>query len=930
MADRFPLIVDSSTQRVKELVSGDNLDLTSSGIVNVKNITLPDSSDSTDGRLKFGASTDMMLYHFGGANYFDVTNTLNIRGGTGVTINIKPKNDEEGIIITPNGSVKLYYDNSSKFETTSGGASVTGTFAASTRININNTTTTASDIVHSINTGGSLTTTQRTKADGTIQLGSVNGGSDTANIVLNADGSASFAGGGFALDSDGEITTNVKSQGHIELDSTGSFSSPKIKFFANTGFAEFTGEIKVEGDNTPSGLYSGISKYGSLLIATSSEAVGDARLAIDSGNGNITSIGSATFAARVDAGAITVDSNLTPTSGTSIEAFYGSTGGVIQAYDRDNSNWEPLRVKGSNWTIDLDGTATFAGRVNAGSSTLDNAAVVGSGNHATKGVFQAYHYNNGSVWVAGGADGVTKSEITAAGAATFAGVVDAAGLTPGYITATMPSGETASSWGVITGRSDSSTVTSQIKADGSASFVSGGTTIDSSSGVLVTSSSGAKSQLNGDGFYQIKTDGSTNAATILASGAATFAGDGHFKCNGTAHADMGVQFINDGEVKIYRPTGGGGSVNLISGSAGVGSPSEQFSVKADGTASFNGNVTSKATFLNELQSGYSATGSAYKVFHSSDTFVHILNNGTTTFGNTSGGGSGTGGMQFTPSNGQLDLINTNSGSLITGYNRNSTSQVFTVAANGSMLLGTTTAGEATADNLTIEDSGHCGITLRSGTSSVGTFFFADGTSGDDRFRGLIQYDHSSNFLKFATNAQEKMRIDSSGIAKFQSSGNVIGANSSVSAGTSNRLFYGQHSATAFSGTMSFTVYTNGNVQNTNDSYGQISDVKLKENIVDAPSQWDDFKAVRFRKYNFKEETGHETHTQLGVIAQELELTSPGLVYEVPDEDNEGNNLGTTTKAVKSSILTKKALVALQEAMNRIETLEAKVAALEAG
>ena len=494
----------------------------------------------------------------------------------------------------------------------------------------------------------------------------------------------------------------------------------------------------------------------------------------------------------------------------------------------------------------------------------------------------------------------------------------------------MPSGETASSWGVITGRSDSSTVTSQIKADGSASFVSGGTTIDSSSGVLVTSSSGAKSQLNGDGFYQIKTDGSTNAATILASGAATFAGDGHFKCNGTAHADMGVQFINDGEVKIYRPTGGGGSVNLISGSAGVGSPSEQFSVKADGTASFNGNVTSKATFLNELQSGYSATGSAYKVFHSSDTFVHILNNGTTTFGNTSGGGSGTGGMQFTPSNGQLDLINTNSGSLITGYNRNSTSQVFTVAANGSMLLGTTTAGEATADNLTIEDSGHCGITLRSGTSSVGTFFFADGTSGDDRFRGLIQYDHSSNFLKFATNAQEKMRIDSSGIAKFQSSGNVIGANSSVSAGTSNRLFYGQHSATAFSGTMSFTVYTNGNVQNTNDSYGQISDVKLKENIVDAPSQWDDFKAVRFRKYNFKEETGHETHTQLGVIAQELELTSPGLVYEVPDEDNEGNNLGTTTKAVKSSILTKKALVALQEAMNRIETLEAKVAALEAG
>ena len=146
------------------------------------------------------------------------------------------------------------------------------------------------------------------------------------------------------------------------------------------------------------------------------------------------------------------------------------------------------------------------------------------------------------------------------------------------------------------------------------------------------------------------------------------------------------------------------------------------------------------------------------------------------------------------------------------------------------------------------------------------------------------------------------------------------------------MFTGVHSraSTTGSGTVCIHIFSNGDIQNTNDSYGQISDVKLKENIVDAPSQWDDFKAVRFRKYNFKEETGYETHTQLGVIAQELEQVSPGLVYETIDKDEEGNDLGTTTKAVKSSILVKKALVALQEAMDRIETLEAKVAALEAG
>ena len=173
----------------------DVTNIDSVGIITArKNIVLPDSSDSSDGRIKFGASSDMMLYHYGGANYIDVANTLNIRGGGGSAINIKPKNDEEGIKIIPNGAIELYYDNSKKFETTSGGISVTGTLNASTRINVNNSTTTASDIVHSINTGGSLATVQRTKADGTIQLGSVNGGADTANIVLNANGAATFAG----------------------------------------------------------------------------------------------------------------------------------------------------------------------------------------------------------------------------------------------------------------------------------------------------------------------------------------------------------------------------------------------------------------------------------------------------------------------------------------------------------------------------------------------------------------------------------------------------------------------------------------------------------------------------------------------------------------------------------------------------------------
>ena len=120
------------------------------------------------------------------------------------------------------------------------------------------------------------------------------------------------------------------------------------------------------------------------------------------------------------------------------------------------------------------------------------------------------------------------------------------------------------------------------------------------------------------------------------------------------------------------------------------------------------------------------------------------------------------------------------------------------------------------------------------------------------------------------------------------------------------------------GTISYTVSTNGNVTNTNNSYGQISDASLKENIVDANSQWDDIKAIKVRNFNFKESTNHLTHTQIGVVAQEIETVSPSLV----EDTSEG------IKSVKYSVLYMKAVKALQEAMTKIESLEARVTELE--
>jgi len=98
----------------------------------------------------------------------------------------------------------------------------------------------------------------------------------------------------------------------------------------------------------------------------------------------------------------------------------------------------------------------------------------------------------------------------------------------------------------------------------------------------------------------------------------------------------------------------------------------------------------------------------------------------------------------------------------TNYSGSSDTRM-TIDSSGRVLIGSTTEGHATADNLTIADSGHCGITLRSGDDDVGTIFFSDGTSGDAEYEGYVQYDHTGNFMKFATNHAETLRIDSSGL-----------------------------------------------------------------------------------------------------------------------------------------------------------------------
>jgi hypothetical protein len=279
----------------------------------------------------------------------------------------------------------------------------------------------------------------------------------------------------------------------------------------------------------------------------------------------------------------------------------------------------------------------------------------------------------------------------------------------------------------------------------------------------------------------------------------------------------------------------------------------------------------------------------------------------------------------------VNVGSTASAKLQVGHPTGNVSAAFYCTANsvqgGSLVLGHgrgSTTGVLQSDDTVgdIRFAGADGIDLQSQAATIRCE--VDGTPGANDMPGRLVF---STTADGASSPTERMRITSNGFQACTSAGNGIEMGVTASAGTSTQIFRGRHSATAGSyatGTVAFNVFSNGNVQNTNNSYGAISDIKLKENIVDANSQWDDLKALQVRNYNFKEETGQETHTQIGLVAQEVELVSPGLVSESPDRDEDGNDLGTVTKSVNYSVLYMKAVKALQEAMERIETLEQRL------
>ena len=83
---------------------------------------------------------------------------------------------------------------------------------------------------------------------------------------------------------------------------------------------------------------------------------------------------------------------------------------------------------------------------------------------------------------------------------------------------------------------------------------------------------------------------------------------------------------------------------------------------------------------------------------------------------------------------------------------------------GKVGIGTVTPAsyDSSADNLVVYESGHAGITIAANTAGNGSIYFADGTAGTTPYRGVIQYGHSADYMRFLTAATERIRINNTG------------------------------------------------------------------------------------------------------------------------------------------------------------------------
>jgi hypothetical protein len=160
--------------------------------------------------------------------------------------------------------------------------------------------------------------------------------------------------------------------------------------------------------------------------------------------------------------------------------------------------------------------------------------------------------------------------------------------------------------------------------------------------------------------------------------------------------------------------------------------------------------------------------------------------------------------------------------------------------------------------------------------------------------GMYFGNNTAQPINFYTNNTERMRIDSTGNllvgtttnygsarTSINSAGTVLGLYCSGASGQTSFLIGKESNDASTSQVLMQFLYNSGSLGlgqingngSGNAAFGGYSDIRLKENVTDLPSQLDNIMALRPVEFDWKDGTGH----QIGFIAQEVNEIYPDLV-----------------------------------------------------
>ena len=221
-------------------------------------------------------------------------------------------------------------------------------------------------------------------------------------------------------------------------------------------------------------------------------------------------------------------------------------------------------------------------------------------------------------------------------------------------------------------------------------------------------------------------------------------------------AELLINNIENNAIKIYTQcTQTNGITILGDGNVGIGtaSPTQKLVVNGNNT-----NALFKSSGTSGVDAGIEIRGGRNGTVDDETSYIH--------FTNYDDNASPVGVHNLGRIYGSMASAQGRDGTItIEGFDGTSYQHGLTVDENGLVGIGTTSPGSyfGSGNTLVIANTASsAGITIVSNTANSGNIYFSDGTSGSDRTRGLVGYNHAANYMVFHTDAAEAMRIDSSG------------------------------------------------------------------------------------------------------------------------------------------------------------------------